>query len=99
LNDDGLADDVVGLESFRSSMDSAEVRLHLAEAGHITVGDGSGRAPYPCEVGPHLKRTLQERDAHGNMSSTKHGYKLPVVPNVKHNVTEKVAQVCAIHEI
>jgi len=74
-------------------MDSAEVRHYLVEAGHIRVSDGSARAPFPCDVGPHLKRTLQERDAHGNVSSLKHSYKLPVVPNVKHNVTEKVAQV------
>ena len=74
-------------------MDSADVRLHLAETGHVTVSDG--RAPFACDMGPHLKRTLQDRDAHGNLSSMKHGYKLPVVPNVKHNVTEKVAQVIA----
>jgi len=75
------------------------VRRQLAEAaGHITVSDGSGRAPFPCEVvGPHLRRSLQDRDGHcssNNLSSlNKHGYKLPVVPNCKHNVTEKVAQV------
>jgi len=75
-------------------MDSAEVRFHLADVGHITVSDGSGRAPFPCDVGPHVKRTLPERDTHSNMSSVKHSYKLPVVPTVKqHNVTEKVAQV------
>ena len=90
---DRHTDDTVGPWSHRSSMDSAEVRFHLAEVGHITVNDGSGRASFPCDVGHHLKRSLQERDAHGNMSTTKHGYKLPVVANVKHNVTEKVAQV------
>ena len=94
LNGDGPTDDTAGRESHRSSIGSAEVRLQLAEAaGHLTVSDGSGRAPFACDVGPHLKRTLQERDVHGNISSVKHGYKLPVVPNVKHNVTEKVAQV------
>ena len=82
-------------------MDSTDVRQQLAEAGHITLGDGSTglAATFACDVGPHLKRTLQDhRDAHAagaNLSSsTKHGYKLPVVHNNKHNVTEKVAQVC-----
>jgi len=91
-------EDAVRPDSNRSSIDSAEVRLQLAEAGHITVSDGSGRAPFPCDVGPHLRRSLQDREDHSNLSSMKHSYKLPVVPNVKHNVTEKVAQVRAIVE-
>jgi len=102
-NGDVRRDDATGpgSGSVRSSMDSTGVRLHLAEAeaetetGHMTVNDGSGREACPCDVGPQLRRAFHEREGHGsNLSSTtKHGYKLPVVPNVKHNVTEKVAQV------
>jgi len=90
---DEPTDDAVQPESYRSSFDSAEVRLQLAEAGHLTVGDGSCRAPFPCDVETHLRRTPHDREGHSNLSTLKHNYKLPVVPNVKHNVTEKVAQV------
>jgi len=95
-NGDVLRD--VGPGSRFSSIDSTEVRLQLADAGHVTVSDGSGRAPFPCDVGTHLRRTLHDRDAHSSVSM-KHTYKLPVVPNIKHNVTEKVAQVCFRNKI
>ena len=89
----------------QSSLDSTDVRLNVGgpdvAAGHLT--DGSGREPpapaLACDVPgpPQLRRAFHERgEAHSsNLSTTKHaaGYKLPVVPNVKHNVTEKVAQV------
>jgi len=44
--------------------------------------------------GPQLRRALLHEHGSQLSSTTKHAYKLPVVPpNVKHNVTEKVAQV------